>query len=254
MTRTKLEQCGSIFNSFNGANFAFISGKNEALPNDNNIEANSTAVVKKVALEHGMNSELANSIMQQLWPFPVCDASNGITEGCTTFPLPAASRDTDGGLLGDLIYPNGTIVTASFLEANNSGGNMTGKGVIDYHCSWAMMHTLSFNGPPVLTRQEQIAFGELIMYVSGQFDCKVCRNNFVNIVRRFGLPKGSDRATYAEWLWRAHNNANEHSYATHSADMERWSNWGNPVYMHPWYMTLADAARVWTGLHDDVVV
>lgn len=250
MTRAKLEQCGSVFNSFNGPNFGFTMDT-DGLPNDNNIEYGEDAFVKKIALQHGTDSELANSILQQLWPFPVCNASSGRTDGCTSFPLPVASRNADGGLLGYLSHSNGTITPADFLQENGTPGNITGKGVIDYHCSWAILHTLSFNGNPVLTRQEQVAFGELIMYLSGQFDCKVCRNNFVNIVRRFGLPTGSNRATYAEWLWRAHNNANEHSYATHSANKERWSNWGNPVYMRPWFMNFADAARVWSGLLDD---
>lgn len=260
MTRTKLEQCGSVFNSFNGPNEAFTRGTANELPNDNNAAFLAKVTVKKLPLQHGMHSDMANNIMQRLWPFPVCDEAKGVKEDCTTFPLPVATRDADGGLTGNLIHKDGRVEAAKFLDA----GNITGAGVIDYHCSWAIMHTLSFNGGTMLTKQEQLAFGEMILYVSGQFDCKVCRNNFVNIVRKFGLPKGPERATYAEWLWRAHNNANEHSYATHSPGNiqinsssslaqkdRRWDMWGNPVYMHPFFMTLADATRVWTGLRNE---
>merc|ERR1711920_112846 len=107
---------------------------------------------------------------------------------------------------------------------------------------------------------EQKAFGEMLMYVSGQFDCKVCRNNFAHIIEAFGVPTGPLRETYAKWLWQAHNIANEHTYATHSpsnqmilasngqltADDRRWDMWANPEYMHPWFMTFGDAERMWT--------
>ena len=95
-----------------------------------------------------------------------------------------------------------------------------------------------------------------------QFDCKVCRNNFAEILDHFGAPEGSIRADYARWLWRAHNNANEHSYATHSPNLQQaeamnlkdpWTklrnpDWSSPPYFHPWYMSFEDAKSVWTNL------
>jgi len=199
-----------------------------------------------------MNSDLANRILKDLWPHPVCKGHPGEKEnsaGCTHFPLPVTERDFDGGLTGR--YMDGS--RAWFLPER-------GAGVTDYHCTWMVLHTLSFNGPPILTAQEKRAFGEMLMYVSGQFDCKVCRNNFVHIIEQYGLPSGSLRETYAQWLWQAHNLANEHTYATHSPDNQeillsnrtltaadrRWDMWANPVYMHPWYMSLEDAEALWT--------
>jgi hypothetical protein len=158
-------------------------------------------------------------------------------------------------------------VDMSFLPESQ----VSSSGAIDYHCTWAVLHTLSFNGGMILTPAERKAFGELFMYISGQFDCKVCRNNFVKIIKKFGLPTGSVREDYARWLWQAHNNANEHSYATHSKNLNqvkqaqeqerllgtkdvepftltRTPEWLNPAYEHPWYMEFDDAARVWTGL------
>lgn len=253
--RVKLEQCGSIFNSFNGPNFGFLfqgmglKKTGQGLPNDNNIEAGSWAMVHKKKLLHGRNSDLANSILEKLWPFPLCKESN--TKECTEFPLPVTLRDSDGGLLGN--YTDGSI--ASFIPEK-------GSGVTDYHCTWMILHTLSFNGPPVLTASEVEAFGELVMYLSGQFDCKVCRSHFVKIIEMYGLPTGNVRENYARWLWRAHNIANEHTYATHSPSSRqilesngKWSpkdrrsaDWASPSYKHPWFMTFSDALALWSDV------
>jgi hypothetical protein len=254
VTRQKLEQCGSIFVSHNGPNFAFqfrgfVNRSNVGLPSDANIEGNQTRLMKKLPMYHGMNTKIANDVLVKLWPYPVCDADKGVTEGCTKFPLPATERDDDGGLTGN--YVDGS--PADFIPTD-------GNGVTDYHCSWMVMHTLSFNGPAVLTSAEQKAFAEMLMYMSGQFDCKVCRNNFVHIIEAYGLPTGPFREAYAKWLWRAHNIANEHTYATHSpsnqqilesnsrlsAKDRRMDMWANPEYMHPWLMPLLDAEMMWT--------
>jgi len=228
MTRAKLEQCASILTSFNGPNFALkmAGGGN---PEDSNIQAGQTKKMTKVALAHG--SRMAGNvqkILKALWPYNVCGGSGSDGDGdCTAFPLPVPARDDDGGLKSGrcLVDSEGgqqeevdcssldSEVDMSFIAPGSS------NGVTDYHCTWAVLHTLSFNGGTVLNPAERRAFGELLMYISGQFDCKVCRNNFVNIIKHFGLPEGSMRETYARWLWQAHNNANEHSYATHSIDV-----------------------------------
>jgi len=261
MDRTKLEQCGSVFNSFNGPNFAFSTVRG-GLPNDNNIEGGTKKIVHKDELFHGPNAAMANNILKQLWPYPVCDPEAGVTEDCTQFPLPVTTRDYDGGLTGNVTYADGTTVPAPWLRSKKDPRKVVdGNGVIDYHCSWMIMHTLSFNGPQLLSGAEQTSFAEMIMYVTGQFDCKVCRNNFVHIVEQYGLPSGSDREVYAHWLWQAHNIANEHTYATHSPSNHqiaannnwtlkdrRWDMWGNPVYMHPWFLSFADAERLWKGI------
>jgi len=280
MTKAKLEQCATILTSFNGPSFAF-SVANGGLPDDSHIEAGQTKLITKHALAHGSRmAKNVQQILKTLWPYPVCSAEN---EGsnCTSFPLPVPSRDNDGGLKAGKCLQYTTSgaqvevdcssldspIDMSFLSADSS------NGVIDYHCTWAMLHTLSFNGGAVLTAVEKRAFGELLMYISGQFDCKVCRNNFVNIIKHFGMPKGNIREDYARWLWQAHNNANEHSYATHSKDLTqvkaaqqlqqpdsnsvdvvdpftltRTDEWENPTHEHAWYMTFEDAMEVWTNL------
>ena len=235
-------------------------------PDDAHIESGETKPLTKNSLAHGSRMAAdVQSVLKTLWPYPVC-GDNDYNDECTTFPLPVPARDDDGGLIaGKCLHYNSTgdqltvecssldsPIDMSFLDPNS------GNGVADYHCTWAILHALSFNGGAVLTAAEKQAFGELIMYISGQFDCKVCRNNFVNIIKHFGLPEGNLREDYARWLWQAHNNANEHSYATHSLDLKRagdvafentrTSEWANPTYEHPWYMTFEDAARVWTNL------
>lgn len=258
VTKTKLEQCGSVFNSMNGPNFAFVRAENKhdlaydnhGLPNDNNIEAGTFSTVYKSPLQHGQDPDIGNSILRRLWPYPVCSGGDTEKKGCTQFPLPVLVRGVDGDIVGN--YTNGE--NATWLPKN-------GRGVTDYHCTWMMMHTLSFNGNPVLTSEEEAAFADMVMYISGQFDCKVCRNNFVHIIEKYGLPTGSMRETYARWLWRAHNIANEHTYATHSPDTrqlrqnpqwtpkdQRSSMWGNPNYEHPWYMSFSDALATWSGV------
>merc|ERR1719401_3022424 len=125
-----------------------------------------------------------------------------------------------------------------------------GRGVIDYHCSWMIMHTLATNGAPVITEQERTAFLAMLMYISSEFDCKVCRSNIAELVGLYGLPEGYNRIDYARWFWRAHNHANEHTYATHSPtqqyidshpyltqDDRRWDMWANQKYMNPWFIS-----------------
>ena len=178
MTRTKLEQCASVLTSFNGPNFAFRL-PDGGLPDDTNFPSGNTQNVTKLELARG--AQFAGSVqamLQALWPYPVCSPRG--QSDCTTFPLPVPARDPDGGLnasLGCLKPPyrhtdnvncsTNTSVDLSFLSLNS------GNGVIDYHCTWAVLHTLSFNGGAVLTAAEKRAFGELVMYISGQFDCKV---------------------------------------------------------------------------------
>jgi len=251
VTKTRLEQCGSVFNSMNGPSFAFVKSRTKTgLPNDNNIEAGTFSGIFKLPLEHGQHPDIGNSILRRLWPYPVCSDEDAEKKGCTQFPLPVLVRDDDGGIVGN--YTNGE--NAAWVPKD-------GRGVVDYHCTWMMMHTLSFNGNPVLTFEEEAALADMIMYISGQFDCKVCRNHFVKIIEMYGLPTGNLRETYARWLWRAHNIANEHTYATHSPDNEqltenpqwtpkdrRSSDWGNPNYEHPWYMSFSDALATWSGV------
>jgi hypothetical protein len=262
VTRTRLEQCGSVFNSFNGPNFAFsyegqgqtgpLQG-NVGLPNDGDIEAGGTATVLKREQHRGVNyvnSEVVNGVLAKLWPYKVCNYKE--QKDCTEFPLPMLDRDSDGSITGR--YTNGTV--ASWLPVG-------GRGVLDYHCSWMILHTLSMNGGPVLAEEERSAFIEAILYLSSEFDCKVCRSNIVRITDLYGLPQGHLRVDFAKWFWRAHNHANEHTYATHSPsqqqidempylsnDDRRWSMWGNARYMHPWFMTFRDAQKLW-ALPDD---
>lgn len=281
MTRQKLEQCARLLTSFNGPDFAFTMGDGER-PDDNHIEAEDTKLMTKKSIAHG--SRMAPNIqhmLETLWPYPVCGKQDADPDHCTSFPLPVPARDNDGGLIAGkcLQFTSGpeakqfevdcdnlnSPIDIGFLQANST------SGATDYHCTWAVLHTLSFNGGAVLSASEKRSFGELRMYISGQFDCKVCRNNFVNIIKHFGLPQGSIREDYARWLWQAHNNANEHSYATHSLDLQqaesklrqstgvgpssktpfsqtRTDEWSNPTYEHPWYMTFEDATTVWAGI------
>ena len=257
VTREKLEQCGSVFNSFNGPNFAFgymgfgstNATGSPALPNDANIEGGDTIAIKKLRLYRGVNAAnfvIANKIMKTLWPYKVCGTGES-TKDCTSFPLPVLQRDYDGGLLGN--YTDGR--TADWLPKE-------GRGVTDYHCSWMILHALSVNGAPLLTSEEQTAFHEAILYLSETFDCKVCRSNIVKIIEYYGMPQGSVRADYAWWFWRAHNHANEHTYATHSPTQQkidrtsylspedrRWDMWGNQHYENPWFMPYEPAMRMW---------
>mmetsp|Transcript_44828 Transcript_44828/g.50814 ORF Transcript_44828/g.50814 Transcript_44828/m.50814 type:complete len:245 (+) Transcript_44828:1-735(+) len=243
-------------------------------------------------MEHGTrNAPLAQQILKALWPYPVCGEneeekdsnSNSKTKRrCTSFPLPVPARNNDGGLIaGKCLQGKDQIpVNCTSLTNNNNNNNpvvdmnflrtTSDNGATDYHCTWMILHTFSFQGGAVLTRAEKQAFGELFMYISGQFDCKICRNNFVDIIQWFGVPTSSLREEYARWLWQAHNNANEHSYATHSYgvdvaqkvlqqaagradtkdpfDYTRINEWAHPTYEHPWYMTFEDAVRVWTHM------
>jgi len=253
--RTKLEQCGTVFNSFNGPNYAFAykGGGNTVgmgLPRDANIAPGDLVSVKKLALyrgNHGMfNSVKVNSILRALWPFEVCGA--GVSQYCTEFPLPVLDRDSDGGILDT--YTDGT--RATWLPP-------TGRGVVDYHCTWMILHTSSFNGNPTISEDERKAFLEAILYLQGVYDCKVCRNNFADIVANYGLPEGYARLDYARYFWLVHNVANEHSYATHSPDQQhidapgspyeqddrRWDWWANPNYEHPWFLPFEDARSLW---------
>ncbi|CAK9036390.1 Sulfhydryl oxidase, partial [Durusdinium trenchii] len=254
VTREKLEHCGSIFNSFNGPNFAFAyqsdhdqSFGSVGLPDDHNIAGGDTVEVKKLRLYRGLgeaNFVIANRILQTLWPYPVCDSS---TVNCTQFPLPVLLRDYDGELLGN--YTDGR--KADWMPEE-------GRGVTNYHCTWMILHTLSVNGKPLLSAEEQTAFHEAILYLSSQFDCKVCRSNIMDIIKFYGMPKGNLRSDYAWWFWRAHNHANEHTYATHSPSQQqidqttyltpedrRWDMWANAHYEHPWFMPHDVAMRMW---------
>ena len=235
VTRHKLEQCASVVASFNGPNFALRladgNGLAGGLPNDNAFDpdsgGNPTQSVTRHALPHGARfAGSVQEVLKTLWPYPVCPDGVHNGDSCTTFPVPVPQRNDDGGLQFDkesetwkcLVAPD---YNSSHTEECPSGSmsflnNKSGNGALDYHCTWAVLHTLSFNGQPVLTAKQKKAFGELLMYISGQFDCKVCRNNFVEIIQHFGLPTGNVREDYARWLWQAHNNANEHTYATHS--------------------------------------
>lgn len=258
VTREKLEHCGSVFNSFNGPNFAigYLGGGDrygKGLPNDANIGEYDKITVKNLQMYHGIGIEnhvAANDIMKTLWPYKVCNGNSGEDEeDCTKFPLPVLARDPDGGLVGN--YTDGTI--ASWLPE-------TGRGALSHHCSWMILHALSVNGPPLLSETERKAFIEGILYISGQYDCKVCRSNIVQIIELYGLPEGHLRIDYARWFWRAHNHASEHTYATHSPSQQqidkpnsglkehdrRWDMWANPRYEHPWFMTFADALDLWT--------
>jgi len=277
VTQSKLEQCATILTSFNGPNFAFtvvnstVPGVN---PDDNHFEVENPEIIDRNAISHGtQNAPLAQQILKTLWPYPVCGKIDEHTSKCTTFPLPVPARGLDGQLIAGTCL-EGKDQTP--VNCDNSPGHIdmsflhkeTTNGATDYHCTWMVLHTLAFNGPAVLSRSEKRAFGELLMYISGQFDCKVCRNNFVNIIKHFGLPKGNIREDYAWWLWQAHNNANEHSYATHSYSVTqakrrlflagnsteepfghtRTDQWQHPKYEHAWYMKFDDAVRVWTNV------
>lgn len=222
LTRKKLEQCAVVVDSYNGPNFAFARHDDPEAKKDDKgwdkwpddfIHANTLATLKKTPMEHGVVD--VQGVLRALWPYPVCaDGKSAPDGGCTTFPLPVAHRDDDGGFTGDCIGLDGKQMTCpddgdvdlSFLKDD-------GGGVIDYHCSWALIHAVSFNGPPVLRSAEREAFEQLIAYLSGQFDCKVCRNNFNEIIHHYGMPTGNIREDYAKWFWQAHNNANEHSCA-----------------------------------------
>lgn len=311
MTQEKLEQCASIVTSIDGPTFSFgyvpegsdqvdYSTWQKSVPDDNNIASEAIQKVYKLPGSTGANgAPLAQSIMEALWPYPVCKGKDKDKKGkgkgkngkgkkgkaCTKFPLPVPKRDDDGGLLGDnkcvTVDKKGKVKDIA-CDVQNPTVNMTfltnaasTNGATDYHCVWAFLHTITFNGDQVLSPREKSALAELIMFISVQFDCKVCRNNFAQIVRSFGLPTGNIREDYARWMWQAHNNANEHSYATHSLNVDqareqlaeqsdaetvtdptekelfsrtRTPQWVNPTYEHPWFMTFEDATRVWTGL------
>lgn len=274
MTRTKLEQCGTIMTSFNGPNFS-ITMANGGQPNDANMGAGGDIKsTKKNAMLHGPSfAPKVQKMLKTLWPFPVCGGADSSDSSCTQFPLPVPARDDDGGIIPGkcLEFDHKDRQTVVDCDSLDSPVDMSflypgsTHGATDYHCTWAMLHTLAFNGGTVLSIDEKSAMDGLIFYLSGQFGCKVCRNNFVNIIEHFGLPSGYIRADYAKWFWRAHNNANEHSYATHSLDlkqvssllkesgltdvdpftMTRTDEWANPIYEHDWYMPFEDAERVW---------
>lgn len=133
----------------------------------------------------------------------------------------------------------------SFLDdVEVTGGT---NGVTDYHCTWAVLHTVSFNGGLILSPKEQKAMDELLMYISIQYDCKVCRNNFVSILKTFGPPKGNVRQDFAHWLWRAHNNANEHSYATHSPNLD--GVWATTACIRLYVFVYSCVVCVWCGTY-----
>jgi hypothetical protein len=53
-----------------------------------------------------------------------------------------------------------------------TGKPIDGLGVIDYHCSWAIMHMLSMNGAPMLSVAEADAMRDLLLYTQGQFGAR----------------------------------------------------------------------------------
>lgn len=288
LSQLQLEQCATVFNGFNGPSFSIglsTSGNADSpddeeawrgLPSDNNFEAG-IVKVRRNAGEHGESTALANEILRTLWPYPVCgegrrgscpEGSVALVDACvpcTSFPLPSVRRDDDGGLLpiNGLCDAGGSDCrNASYLLNGTTGRPLDGLGAIDYQCSWAIMHALSHNGPPVLTVEQAAAFISLIRYVQGQFDCKVCRSNFMMIVEDFKLPTGYVRADYAAWFNLAHNNANEHSYATHSPSAfevpalkakfppnkakiitTRMDHWANPVRLPAVHLHCSPCAR-----------
>lgn len=136
LTREKLEQCASVFLSYNSPNFAlgYVAGGEtigHGLPNDANIEGGTVASLKKLRLYRGVPQPLSatvNDVLKTLWPFKVCaETEQG---DCTKFPLPVLARDYDGGLLGS--YTDGS--PAPWLP-------QTGRGVASYHCSWMVLRS-----------------------------------------------------------------------------------------------------------------
>ncbi|CAE7850011.1 unnamed protein product, partial [Symbiodinium microadriaticum] len=243
LLKEKLEQCASVFLSYNSPNFAlgYVAGGEtigHGLPNDANIEGGTVASLKKLRLYRGVPQPLSatvNDVLKTLWPFKVCaETEQG---DCTKFPLPVLARDYDGGLLGS--YTDGSPAPLPLL--------LDGPA-------------LSVNGAEVLSEAEQTAFHEAILYLASHFECKVCRSNIAHILELYGLPQGYLRVDYARWFWRIHNHANEHTYATHSPSQQqvddptspftmadrRSDMWASPDYFHPWFMSFSDALALWT--------
>eukprot|EP00948_MAST-09A_sp_MAST-9A-sp1_P001009 g1009.t1 len=181
MTKKKLEQCAAIVTSFNGPSFG-IQGKNGVRPDDNYVVAGDTAAVTKRSVSVGFSfAPQVQKFLQTLWPYPICDEKT--KDKCTIFPLPVPSRDNDGGLIGGkcinftdsndpLKYDEVNCTDVSKLDMSFLDVPGSSSGAIDYHCTWAILHTLTLNGNDVLTYPEQQALLAMIIYISGQFDCK----------------------------------------------------------------------------------
>eukprot|EP00121_Abeoforma_whisleri_P001772 Awhi_evm1s1583 len=212
LNRAELEQCaGIVMSEYNGENFAMLvksdkDGTNEDWnsPNEKQFnEPDETLEAKMIDLSNNRMSMLnkqANSFLEKLWPFEKCNDKK--KENCTQFPLKPVKAMKD--------LPS------------------------TYQCSWALFHTLANNGNRALRQNQVDAFRDLILF-RNHF-CVVCRSNFAHLVKELGIPDSYNRELYSKWFWQAHNNANEHSYATHSLANKlapRMSDWANPNYENP---------------------
>lgn len=247
--KVKAEQCASMLIGWNGPSFAFgmagtpdaalraraAAGPAEAppadwlgLPNDANLHENQTDLVHKHIGAAGQAAARASEILRPIWPYPICDEGeqadcpdgsvllrSGACSPCTAFPLRFVARDADGGavLKGGLCRADAPSECADAAFLMEGGEPIAGLGPLNYHCAWAVLHHLSMNGRPSLAPAQAVSFRNLVAFVMERHNCKLCRSNFASLVEHFGLPDGYERATYARWLSRAHNNANEHRCA-----------------------------------------
>eukprot|EP00122_Pirum_gemmata_P007884 Pgem_evm1s7250 len=226
-SKEDLEYCASIYiNANNGPNSGQLwvgegteghdAMHTEAVGNAHPGKDNQYDVIR-VALDNS-NPKLhskVNQFLEPIWPFPVCKNENDDTTKCTQFPLKAKENV---------------------------------KKVSTYQCTWGMFHTLANNGNRMLTTEQTKAFLTMIKFTGRNMFCTICRSNLLHMIEELGLPEGITRDVYSKWFWQAHNNANEHSYATHSiADKlaPRNSDWANPNYENPFWLEYEHVPKMW---------